>query len=54
MQKLPKVILTHPLPDDWIVSIRDRCEIIIGPDNCMGVDPVLESQLRDAEGLIAL
>jgi lactate dehydrogenase-like 2-hydroxyacid dehydrogenase len=54
MQRLKKVILTHPLPDDWIISIRDRCEIIVGPDNSMGVDPLLESDLRDAEGLIAL
>jgi glyoxylate reductase len=54
MQKLNKVILTHPLPEDWIISIKDRCELIVGPDNCMGVDPALESQLRDAVGLIAL
>jgi glyoxylate reductase len=54
MQKLNKVILTHPLPFEWISSIHDSCEIIIGPDNSMGVDPALESQLRDAHGLIAL
>ena len=50
MQRLNKVILTHPLPDEWIASIRDRCEIVVGPDNSMGLDPALETHFKMQKG----
>lgn len=44
---LPVVIVTHALPDDWLVSLKDRCRLLIGLAE-------LEAHLSEAEGLFSL
>lgn len=44
---LPVVIVTHTLPDNWLVSLKDRCQLLIGLAE-------LEAHLSEAEGLFTL
>lgn len=46
------VLITHPLPESWIKPIKDQFELIIGPNDMMGLSPDLEKFLPEVEGLI--
>jgi phosphoglycerate dehydrogenase-like enzyme len=48
------VLLTHPLPPDWIASLTGRVDTIVGPDEKPGwADNLLEALPR-ADGILSL
>jgi len=47
-----KVLLTHPLPSDWLTSISHEVEWVIGPDNCMGISPQVLTSLPEVDGIL--
>ena len=51
----PTVLLTHPLPPDWIASLASRVNLIAGPDETFGgrAANLLASLLR-ADGILSL
>ncbi len=51
MSERPLVILTHPLPDDWIAPLRSQVRLVVGPEGTAGVHPSLAPYLPQAEGL---
>lgn len=51
---LPLVLLTHPLPADWLKSLEGRVRLIIGPEDAIGFPQALLEHLPEAEGLITL
>lgn len=53
-REYPKVILTHPLPEDWITELREACELVVGPEGGTGLTPELRQQLPEARGLLCL
>ncbi len=48
------VLLTHPLPKDWIASLEGRVDLIAGPDETPGFAPNLLAALPRAEGILSL
>lgn len=52
----PLVICTHQLPEDWLLSLRDRCQLVIGPEagEQPGYSPSLRGQLKAAAGILSL
>ena len=52
----PLVVVSHTLPEDWLSSLRDRCQLLIGPlsTEVAGLAPELVSRLDEAEGLFTL
>ncbi len=53
-QSLPIVIVSHSLPEGWLGSLENRCELIIGPPEGDQLTERLEAYLPDAEGLYTL
>ena len=51
---LPLVVLTHPLPPEWISSLQDRVRLLIGPDEPPGFAPHLLKQMAGVEGILCL
>jgi len=51
---LPRVLLTHTLPEDWIASLKGRVRAIAGPLDATYLAPELEEHLSQAEGLFCL
>jgi lactate dehydrogenase-like 2-hydroxyacid dehydrogenase len=51
---LPLVLLTHPLPPEWISSLQGRVRLLVGPAEPAGFAPHLLEQIGDAEGIICL
>lgn len=47
-----KVILAHPIPTEWLSTLDDKVELIVGPDNFMGISDDLMPAQAEAEGLI--
>lgn len=54
MTDLPLVIMTHTLPQSWILSLKGKCRLAIGPVDATELVPDLEAQLPEAEGLFCL
>ncbi len=52
MSEKPLVVLTHPLPEEWIASLRAQVRLVVGPEGVAGVHPSLEPYLAEAEGLL--
>ncbi|HID85561.1 MAG TPA: D-glycerate dehydrogenase [Anaerolineales bacterium] len=52
MSEKPLVVLTHPLPEDWIAPLRAQVRLVVGPEGVAGVHPSLEPYLAEAEGLL--
>ncbi len=50
----PIILLTHPLPDDWIGDALNDYEVIIGNKDHRGIDQTLIRHLPDAEGILCL
>ncbi len=48
------VLLTHPLPADWISSLTGRVRLIVGPDETPGFAPNLLAALPEADGILSL
>ena len=51
---LPIVLITHRLPDDWIVSLEGKCKIFTGPTDATHFDSSLKELLPVANGLLSL
>jgi glyoxylate reductase len=51
---LPLIIITHTLPEDWIISLMDRVRAVTGPLDATRLAPGLEVHLAEAEGLFCL
>ena len=47
----PKVILTHPMPEEWIAPLRQEVDLIVGPAGIAGVDESLKPHFPEVEGL---
>ena len=54
MKKLPLVLVTHTLPEDWAISLRGRVNPVTGPLDATALASGLEAHLADAEGLFCL
>jgi phosphoglycerate dehydrogenase-like enzyme len=51
---LPLIIITHTLPEDWMISLTDRIRAVIGPLDATRLALGLEVHLAEAEGLFCL
>lgn len=51
---LPLVLMTHPLPQDWVTSLRGRVRLVVGPPEPPGFAPQLLEQLNEAEGIMSM
>lgn len=51
---LPLVLITHPLPADWIALLNNRVRLIVGPAEPPGFSPDLQEHLKEAEGILCL
>jgi glyoxylate reductase len=51
---LPLVLVSHTLPEDWLLSLEGKCQTVIGPVDATSLDPKLESLLGKADGLFSL
>ena len=47
---LPLVLLTHTLPEDWLVSLKGHVRAVTGPLDATRLTPELEAHLSEAEG----
>ena len=52
--KLPLVIMSHTLPDDWTAPLQGRCELQVGPVDATHLDINLEQYLPEADGALVL
>jgi len=50
----PLVIITHPVPDDWIRELISNCEVVIGPENGRGIHPSIRKYLTRARAILCL
>lgn len=50
----PTVLLTHPLPPDWIAALAGRVNLIVGPDEKQGWAANLLESLPQADGFLSL
>jgi phosphoglycerate dehydrogenase-like enzyme len=53
-EKQPLVIITHPIPDDWIKELTSICEVVIGPEDGRGIHPSIEKYLPIARAILCL
>jgi len=51
---LPLVLLSHPLPPEWISLLQGRVRLLVGPAEPPGFAPHLLEQLGEAEGIFCL
>lgn len=51
---LPLVLLTHPLPPEWISTLQGRVRLLVGPAEPPGFAPHLLEYLGEAEGIFCL
>jgi len=51
---LPLVLMTHPLPQDWVASLQGRVRLLVGPAEPPGFAPPLLEQLDEAEGIMSM
>jgi glyoxylate reductase len=51
---LPLVLMTHPLPRDWVASLQGRVRLLVGPAEPPGFAPHLIEQLAEAEGILSM
>jgi glyoxylate reductase len=53
-KKKPIIILTHTLPQEWVLSLESECRLYFGPPDATELDPTLIDMLPQAEGLFTL
>ena len=51
---LPLVILTHPLPPEWISSLQGHVRLLVGPADPPGFASYLLEQIDEVEGIFCL
>jgi glyoxylate reductase len=54
VKKLPIVLLTHSLPQEWISSLESECRLFFGPKDAIELSTALIKVLPQAEGLLTL
>jgi glyoxylate reductase len=54
MSVLPLVIMTHPLPPEWIASLNGRVRLVVGPAEVGGFAPHLKENLDEVVGILCL
>jgi glyoxylate reductase len=54
MSVLPLIIMTHPLPPEWITSLNGRVRLVVGPADIAGFAPHLKENLEETEGILCL
>ena len=52
MPHRPVVILTHPMPEDWIAPLREAVQLVVGPAGVAGVAADLRPHFGEVEGLL--
>ena len=52
--KNPLVLLTNPLPNEWIAVLEDRARLVVGMEGVSGFGPELLEYLPEAEGILTL
>ena len=52
--ELPVVLITHTLPEEWLVSLAGRCRILCGPLDAVQLSPELTAHLGEAQGVLSL
>jgi glyoxylate reductase len=50
----PRIIISHPLPVNWITDLENGFEVLIGPDNSPGLSEELVKKLPTADGVLCL
>lgn len=53
-EQKPLVIVTHPIPQEWIHDLHQSCRVIVGPEEMRGLSSRLQERLPEAEGMISL
>jgi hypothetical protein len=51
---LPLVLMTHPLPQDWVAPLKGRVRLRVGPAEPPCFAPYLLEQLNEAEGIVSM
>jgi glyoxylate reductase len=51
---LPIVLMTHPLPQDWLAPLQGRVQLLVGPAEPSGFGSDLLEQLSEAEGIVSM
>ncbi len=51
---LPLVLLSHPLPPEWVSLLQGRVRLLVGPADPPGFSPHLMEKIGDAEGILCL
>ncbi|MBC8504728.1 MAG: D-glycerate dehydrogenase [Chloroflexi bacterium] len=52
--RLPLVLISHALPDDWIKKLEGCCQIAVGPPEANRLSTGLMQRLPDAVGILTL
>jgi glyoxylate reductase len=53
-KRLPLVLMTHTLPQEWISSLKQHCDLHFGPVDATELDQTLIDMLPQADGLFTL
>jgi glyoxylate reductase len=51
---LPLVLMSHPLPQEWVASLQGRVRLLVGPPEPPGFAPHLLDELGEAEGILSM
>ena len=51
---LPLVLVSHTLPDGWLDLLKDRCRLVVGPQDANEFSEQRLAELPQAEGLFTL
>lgn len=56
MSEKPLVIVSHQLPEAWLASLFEACEVVVGPSTAVTTDltPALRDKLAGAAGLLTM
>jgi len=54
MNPKPLVLITHPLPQEWIEPLHQHCTVIVGPDNETGLSETLAGRFPEVEAILCL
>jgi glyoxylate reductase len=52
--ELPLVLVTHPLPADWLAPLDGQCRLVIGEQDAPTISQNVLDHLSEAEGLFTL
>ncbi len=50
----PCIVLPRGLPEPWLHGLRDAADLIVGPEDALGLTPDVEAALPRADGLLTL